>query len=198
MQTSNFKENLQSWLFRRVDDFLWVLFIYILPSPHPLLVPLKGVSARMKERRVVAGSTDGSSTRWPFKANSNGFTETLESVVGRPIFDPYPHSLPKLPNELCSLIATSNVNYQLAANSAALGDQFVVQIKPPIPLATTPFHALSSWLLQNPKPPSNSCSAAPHQHGLYNSTVHRQLENHSIPAAPTAQVPACDLQAGGQ
>lgn len=57
-----------------------------------------------------------------------------------PHFGSLPSLTPKTP-EFCSLIATSNVNYQLAANSAALGDQFVVQIKPPIPLATTPLHA---------------------------------------------------------
>jgi hypothetical protein len=65
----------------------------------------------MKERRVVAGSTDGNSTRCPFKANTNGFTETLESVAGRPIFDPYPHF------DYFPIVqfATSNVNFRLAA-----------------------------------------------------------------------------------
>ena len=114
MQTSNFKET-WGWLFRRVDDFCE--FVHQLPSPHPLLVPLKGVSARMKERRVVAGSTNGSSTRRPFKANTNGFTETLESVVGRPIFDPYPH----FDYFQIVQLATSNVNYRLAATQQLWG-----------------------------------------------------------------------------
>lgn len=58
------------------------------PSPHPRLGPLKRVSLRMYERRVVAGSTEESSTRCPLSANTSGLVVVdFNFADGAPIFN---------------------------------------------------------------------------------------------------------------
>lgn len=156
----------------------------------------------------MAGSTNGSSTRRPFKANTNGFTETLESVVGRPIFDPYPH----FDYFQIVQLATSNVNYRLAATQQLWG----ISCSSPKPSSARTTGQTSNFFSNNPTPcfqffnpanpkaRSNSSSATP-QHGLTpQSTVslriprfQQLLQQNSLHAICKHVVKLADLEHSG-